>query len=50
MNWSVGRVALWPNGFYLGMHFEWRVPVDDENTSSVAWFFVRVPTDREPYV
>jgi 5,5'-dehydrodivanillate O-demethylase len=50
VNWSVGRVALWPNGFYLGMHFEWRVPVDDENTSSVAWFFVRVPTDREPYV
>src|SRR5262249_28169804 len=32
------------------MHFEWRVPVDDENTLSVAWFFVRVPTDREPYV
>jgi 5,5'-dehydrodivanillate O-demethylase oxygenase subunit len=50
VNWSVGRVALWPNGFYLGMHFEWRVPVDDENTLSVSWFFVRVPTDREPYV
>jgi 5,5'-dehydrodivanillate O-demethylase len=48
--WSVGRVALWPNGFYLGSHFEWRVPVDDENTLSVAWFFVRVPKGREPYV
>src|SRR5262249_17008169 len=30
--WTVGRLALWPNGFYLGNHFEWRVPVDDENT------------------
>jgi 5,5'-dehydrodivanillate O-demethylase len=48
--WTVGRVALWPNGFYLGRHFEWRVPVDDENTLSVAWFFVRVPQEREPYV
>jgi 5,5'-dehydrodivanillate O-demethylase len=49
-NWTVGRVALWPNGFYLGRHFEWRVPVDDENTLSVAWFFMRVPKGREPYV
>ena len=49
-NWSVGRVALWPNGFYLGMHFEWRVPVDDENTLSISWFFMRVPKGREPYV
>jgi len=48
--WSTGRVALWPNGFYLGSHFEWRVPVDDENTLSVAWFFMRVPKGREPYV
>jgi 5,5'-dehydrodivanillate O-demethylase len=48
--WTVGRVALWPNGFYLGRHFEWRVPVDDENTLSVTWFFVRVPKGREPYV
>jgi len=48
--WTVGRVALWPNGFYLGSHFEWRVPVDDENTLSLAWFFLRVPKGREPYV
>ncbi len=41
---------LWPNGFYLGNHFEWRVPIDDENTLSVAWFFMRVPKGREPYV
>ncbi len=49
-NWTVGRVALWPNAFYLGMHFEWRVPVDDENTLSISWFFMRVPKGREPYV
>ena len=48
--WTVGRIALWPNGFYLGNHFEWRVPIDDENTLSVAWFFMRVPKGREPYV
>ena len=47
--WTVGRLALWPNGFYLGSHFEWRVPVDDENTLSVAWFFMRVPKGCEPY-
>ena len=48
--WTTGRVCLWPNGFYLGSHFEWRVPIDDENTLSVAWFFMRVPKGREPYV
>ena len=26
------------------------MPVDDENTLSVAWFFMRVPKGREPYV
>jgi 5,5'-dehydrodivanillate O-demethylase oxygenase subunit len=41
---------LWPNAFFLGSHFEWRVPVDDENTLSIAWFFMRVPKGREPYV
>jgi len=48
--WTVGRVCLWPNGFYLGEHFEWRVPIDDENTLSVGWFWTRVPKGREPYV
>jgi len=48
--WSVGRVCLWPNAFFLGDHFEWRVPVDDENTLSVTWAFSRVPNEREPYV
>ncbi|MCI3203891.1 MULTISPECIES: aromatic ring-hydroxylating dioxygenase subunit alpha [Pandoraea] len=48
--WTVGRVTLWPNGFYLGHHFEWRVPIDDENTLSVFWVFNRVPKEQEPYV
>lgn len=49
-HWTVGTTALWPNAFYLGDHIEWRVPVDDENTLSVTWAFVRVPKEREPYV
>ena len=48
--WTVGRACLWPNCLFTGEHFEWRVPIDDENTLSVGWFFARVPTDREPYV
>ena len=48
--WTVGRVTLWPLGFYLGQHFEWRIPVDDENTLNISWFFSRVPKGREPYV
>jgi 5,5'-dehydrodivanillate O-demethylase len=48
-NWTIGRVALWPNGFYLSDHFEWRVPIDDHNTLSVCWFYTRVPREREPY-
>ena len=48
--WKIGRVCLWPNGFFLGEHFEWRVPIDDENTLSVTWKYTRVPQGREPYV
>src|SRR5690606_5988100 len=47
--WTVGRVCLWPVGFFLGEHFEWRVPIDDENTLSVTWKFTRVPKESEPY-
>jgi 5,5'-dehydrodivanillate O-demethylase oxygenase subunit len=47
--WTVGRVLLWPNGFYLGNHFEWRVPVDDENTLSICWIYRAVPQGRRPY-
>jgi 5,5'-dehydrodivanillate O-demethylase len=49
-SWTIGRVCLWPNGFFLGEHFEWRVPIDDENTLSVTWKYTRVPKEREPYV
>jgi 5,5'-dehydrodivanillate O-demethylase len=48
--WKVGRVCLWPNALFTGDHFEWRVPIDDENTLSVTWCFSRVPKGREPYV
>jgi 5,5'-dehydrodivanillate O-demethylase oxygenase subunit len=48
--WTIGRVCLWPNGFFLGDHFEWRVPIDDEHTLSIAWIFDRVPNEQEPFV
>lgn len=48
--WTVGRVCLWPNGFFLGDHFEWRVPIDNENTLNISWLFNRVPTEQEPFV
>jgi 5,5'-dehydrodivanillate O-demethylase oxygenase subunit len=48
--WTIGRVCLWPNGFFLGEHFEWRVPIDDTHTLSVTWKWVRVPKGGEPYV
>jgi 5,5'-dehydrodivanillate O-demethylase len=48
--WTVGRCCLWPNALFTGDHFEWRVPIDNENTLSVTWAFTRVPREREPYV
>jgi 5,5'-dehydrodivanillate O-demethylase len=48
--WTVGRCCLWPNALFTGDHFEWRVPIDNENTLSVTWAFTRVPKEREPYV
>jgi 5,5'-dehydrodivanillate O-demethylase oxygenase subunit len=47
--WTIGRVCLWPHALFTGTHFEWRVPIDDENTLSVGWFFERVPKEREPF-
>jgi 5,5'-dehydrodivanillate O-demethylase len=47
--WTIGRCCLWPNGVFLGDHFEWRVPIDDENTLSIAWLYNRVPREQEPY-
>jgi 5,5'-dehydrodivanillate O-demethylase len=48
--WLTGRIALWPNCLGPNQHFEWRVPIDDENMLLVAWHFSRVPHEREPYV
>jgi 5,5'-dehydrodivanillate O-demethylase len=45
--WTTGRVCLWPNALYTG-HFEWRVPIDDENTLSVGWFLNELPGNT-PY-
>jgi len=47
--WTVGRTCLWPNALFTGGHFEWRVPIDDENMLSVGWFFDRVPNEMEPF-
>jgi 5,5'-dehydrodivanillate O-demethylase oxygenase subunit len=48
--WSVGRAILWPNGWYFGHHFEWKVPIDDGNTLFITWSILHVPTECEPYV
>ncbi len=48
--WTIGRNCLWPNALFTGDHFEWRVPIDDDATLSVGWFFNPVPRDRRPYV
>jgi 5,5'-dehydrodivanillate O-demethylase len=48
--WSVGRVALWPNCLGPNQHFEWRVPIDDENMLFVMWHFTPVPLEQRPYV
>lgn len=47
--WTIGRCCLWPNAVFLGDHFEWRIPIDDENTLSIAWLYNRVPKEQEPY-
>lgn len=41
--------AAVPNGFFLGEHFEWRVPIDAENTLSICWFYDPYPSDAPPY-
>ena len=48
--WSIGRAILWPNGWYFGHHFEWKVPIDDVNTLFITWSVLHVPTECEPYV
>lgn len=41
---------LWPNGWYFGHHFEWKVPIDDTNTLFITWSLLHVPAECEPYV
>jgi 5,5'-dehydrodivanillate O-demethylase len=45
--WTVGRVCLWPNALFSGFP-EWRVPIDDTHTFSLAYFNSFVPGD-EPF-
>ncbi|MGE0057328.1 MAG: Rieske 2Fe-2S domain-containing protein [Dehalococcoidia bacterium] len=44
--WEARQTLIWPNGVFGGdersCRFEWRVPVDDEHTLVVAWFFDRM--------
>lgn len=47
--WTLGRAVLWPNGWFLGHHFEWKVPIDDENTLFVNWVALHVPTENVPF-
>lgn len=48
--WTTGRVTLWPNCLGPNQHFEWRVPIDDENLLFVVWHFTPVPLEQRPYV
>ena len=48
--WTLGRVTLWPNGFYAGDHFDWHTPIDDRRTLRVSWAFARVPHEKQPFV
>jgi len=48
---SVTKTSLWPNGLFAGgsrsCRFEWRVPIDDETTLNLAWFFDRAAPGSE---
>lgn len=45
------RMHLMPNIFCpIGTHMEYRVPIDDETTLSVAWSWEAVPLEQQPYV
>lgn len=48
--WRQPRLHLMPNLFMPGgTHFEYRVPVDDENTLSIVWSYESVPADCRPF-
>jgi 5,5'-dehydrodivanillate O-demethylase len=48
---AVTKTSLWPNGLFSGdsrsCRFEWRVPMDDETTLNLAWFFDRAAPGTE---
>jgi 5,5'-dehydrodivanillate O-demethylase oxygenase subunit len=45
------RLHLMPNIFCpIGTHLEYRVPIDDNNTLSVAFSWEAVPLEQQPYV
>ncbi len=49
--WTQPRLHMMPNLFSPGgTHFEYRVPVDDENTLSVVWSYEPVPSEQRPFV
>ena len=49
---SFEQTSLWPNGVFAGdrrsCRFEWRVPLEDERTLNVAWFFDRAAPGHAP--
>ena len=59
-DWSMGHPALFPNILYVGdmvkCNLQYRVPIDDENTLHVTWFFYKAapgtnlpPQESVPY-
>ena len=46
------KTSLWPNALFSGdarsCRFEWRVPIDDETTSNLAWFLDRAAPGSKP--
>ncbi|MGI9595794.1 MAG: Rieske 2Fe-2S domain-containing protein [Acidimicrobiales bacterium] len=47
-SWINGRLAIHPN-LFAPVHFEWRVPIDDEQTLSVIWVAEPVVEHRVPF-
>lgn len=46
--WTTGRLCIMPN-LFAPVHFEWRVPIDDERTLSVVWVYDKVPDELGPF-
>ncbi len=49
-DWAVGHPALFPNILFVGdivkCNFQYRVPVDDEHTLHITWFFYKPAPGR----